>query len=135
MTSENREEKIYELRNQGATFSRIASVFNISPSRAQQLYKHAKYMREVYETLPPLRKLLSRRAQKVLDNHFKGQNILENPHIIADLGWHQILQIKNIGRKSIREITFALYDLNCIKYEDEWFDHYRHEIGSISKRP
>jgi hypothetical protein len=129
MNLENREEKIYKLRNQGATFSHIASAFNISRSRAHQLYVHAKYIKEVYETLPPLRKLLSRRTQKVLDGYFKGENILENPQIIADLGWDQMLKIKNIGRKSLREITFALYDINYIKYEDEWLDHYRDDIG------
>ena len=84
-------------------------------------------MKEVFENLPPLRKLLSKRTQKVLDNYFKGENILENPQKIADLGWNKMLKIKNIGRKSLREITFALYDLNYIKYEDEWLDHYRDE--------
>ena len=43
-----------------------------------------------------------------------------------------MLKIKNIGRKSLREITFALYDLSFIEYEDEWLDHYRDE--KVSKR-
>jgi DNA-directed RNA polymerase specialized sigma subunit len=132
MNLEKREEEIYKLRNQGATFSHIASAFNISRSRAQQLYARAKYMKEVFETLPPLRKLLSKRTQKVLDNYFKGENILENPQKIAGLGWNQMLRIKNIGRKSLREITFALYSLSFIEYEDEWLDHYRDE--KVSKR-
>jgi DNA-directed RNA polymerase alpha subunit len=124
-----REEEIYKLRNEGATFSDIASAFNISRSRAQQLYARVKYMKEVFETLPPLKKLLSKRTQKVLDDYFKCENILENPQKIADLGWEQMLKIKNIGRKSLREITFALYDLSYIKYEDEWLDHYRDEMA------
>jgi hypothetical protein len=132
MNLEKREEEIYKLRNQGATFSHIASAFSISRSRAQQLYVRKKYMKEVFETLPPLRKLLSKRTQKVLDNYFKGENILENPQKIADLGWNRMLKIKNIGRKSLREITFALYDLSYIEYEDEWLDHYRDE--KVSKR-
>jgi hypothetical protein len=132
MNLEKREEEIYKLRNQGATFSHIASAFSISRSRAQQLYVRKKYMKEVFETLPPLRKLLSKRTQKVLDNYFKGENILENPQKIADLGWNSMLKIKNIGRKSLREITFALYDLSYIEYEDEWLDHYRDE--KVSKR-
>jgi hypothetical protein len=132
MNLEKRDEEIYKLRNQGATFSHIASAFSISRSRAQQLYVRKKYMKEVFETLPPLRKLLSKRTQKVLDNYFKGENILENPQKIADLGWNRMLKIKNIGRKSLREITFALYDLSYIEYEDEWLDHYRDE--KVSKR-
>ena len=91
-------------------------------------------MKEVFETLPPLRKLLSKRTQKVLDNYFKGENILENPQKIADLGWNQTPKIKNIGRKSLREITFALYDLSFIEYEDEWLDHYRDEKVSERKK-
>jgi len=93
-----------------------------------------KYIKEVYETLPPLRKLLSKRTQKVLDNYFKGKSILENPQKIADLGWNQMLKIKNIGRKSLREISFALYDLSYIEYEDEWLDHYRDEKVSKGEK-
>ena len=63
MNLEKREEEIYKLRNQGATFSHIASAFKISSSRAQQLYARAKYMKEVFDTLPPLRKLLSKHTQ------------------------------------------------------------------------
>ena len=131
MNLEKREEEIYKLRNQGATFSHIASAFSISRSRAQQLYARTKYMKEVFETLPPLRKLLSKCTQKVLDNYFKGENILENPQKIADLGWDQMLKIKNIGRKSIREVTFALYDLGFIDYEDEWLDPYRKDMVQL----
>ncbi len=131
MDIEKREEKIYVLRQQGLTYTQIASVFNISRSRAQQIYFCAKYKKEVFETLPPLKKCLSKRTQKALCKHFGNENIFVNPQIIADLGWHQTIMIKNIGRKSIREIAFALYSLGIIKYKDAWLDLYRSEMKNV----
>ncbi len=131
MDKEKREERIYELRKQGVIFRHIASTFGISPARAQQIYASAKYKKEHFDSLPPLKKILSKRTQKVLNNYFRDENILENPKKIADLGWETTLKIKNIGRKSIREITFALYDLGFIDYEDEWLDPYRKDMVQL----
>ena len=122
MDKEKREDEIYELRRQGLTYSYIASLFNISRSRAQQIYVHAKYKLEVLETLTPLKRILSNRTQKALVKHFGSEAILEDPEKIAKLGWRQILRINNIGRKSLREIWSALSSLGIIKDEDEWFD-------------
>src|SRR3989304_4869569 len=57
MDKEKREEEIYELRRQGVTYNHIATLFNISRSRAHQIYASAKYKREVLETLTPLRRM------------------------------------------------------------------------------
>ena len=120
MDKENRENEIYELRGQGLTYRHIASLFDISRSRAHQIYGSAKYKRDILETLPPLRRMMSKRTQKALVKHFGSESILEKPQEIAELGSLQILRINNIGRKSLREISSALYSLSIIKNEGEW---------------
>lgn len=127
MNKEKREDEIYELRRQGLTYSHIGTLFNIHKSRAQQIYESAKYRREVFSTLTPLRKLLSNRTQKALVKHFGSDTILDDPKKIAEIGRNQFLRICNIGRKSLREISSAIYSLGIIKDEDEWLDPNRND--------
>jgi len=72
------------------------------------------------ETLPPLKRKLSKRTQNALVNHFGSESILEEPSKIAFLGPLQILRVNNVGRKSLREISSALCSLGIIKNEGEW---------------
>lgn len=120
MDKENRENEIFKLREQGLTYSHISSLFNISRSRAHQIYRNAKYKRNVLETLPPLRRMLTKRTQKALVKHFGSESILEEPQRIALIGSLQILRIKNVGRISLREISSALFSLGIINNEGEW---------------
>jgi predicted patatin/cPLA2 family phospholipase len=126
-----REDEIYKLREDGATFRHIASKFNVSESRAHQLYARAKFMKEVYNTLPPLKKLISNRTQIALDQSFKNQNILEHPQKILELGPYKMLKIKKIGRVSLKEIACALYTLGYIKIGDEWSEFYQNELYAL----
>ena len=120
MDKDKRENEIYELREQGLTYSHIASLFDISRSRAHQIFRIAKYKRDNLETLPPLKRKLSKRTQNALVKHFGSESILEEPQKIALLGSLQILRINNVGRKSLREISSALCSLRIIKNEGEW---------------
>jgi len=43
MDIEKRDEEIHKLREEGATFSHIASLFNISTTRVTQLYYRTRY--------------------------------------------------------------------------------------------
>ena len=70
--------------------------------------------------MPPLKRKLSKRTQKALFKHFGSESILEEPQKIALLGSLQILRINNVGRKSLREISSALFSLGIIKNEGEW---------------
>jgi len=70
--------------------------------------------------LPPLKRKLSKRTQKARVKHFGSESILEEPQKIALLGSLQILRINNVGRKSLREISSALFSLGIIKNEGEW---------------
>jgi len=127
-TLTKREDEIYKLREDGATFLDIASKFNVSKSRAHQLYARAKFMKEIYNTLPPLKKLISNRTQIALDQYFKNQNILEYPQKILELGPYKLLKIKKIGRVSLKEIACALYTLGYINIGDEWFEFYLNKL-------
>jgi hypothetical protein len=120
MDKEKREDEIYELRRQGLTYRNIASLYNIHKSRAEQIYKGAKYKREVLPTLTPLRRLLSNRTQKALVKHFGGDDILDEPQKIAELGRKRLLRVCNIGRISLREISSTLHFLGFIKDEHKW---------------
>jgi hypothetical protein len=54
---------------------------------------------------------VSKRLQTALQYNLYNQNLLENPEQIAALGSKKILRIKNIGRKSIKELADALFRL------------------------
>jgi len=80
MDIEKRDEQIYKLREKGATFSHISSLFNISTTRVTQLYYRTRYKKEHYDTWPPLMKMLSTRSKNALTNYFRNENILDNLH-------------------------------------------------------
>lgn len=115
-----RDEKIYVLRKNGATFTEIAKIFGVSTERTRQIYLRAKDRKENFDSWPPLKKLLSSRTQKILNKSFANENILENPQKIASLGIVNLLQIKNIGRKTLKELAVALQTLGFIKDDDKW---------------
>src|SRR4030067_1309011 len=117
-----REEKIYVLRKNGSTFTEIAKMFGVSSERTRQIYLRAKDRKENFDSCPPLKKLLSSRTQKILNKSFANENILENPQKIASLGKDKLLQIKNIGRKTLKELAVALQTLGFIKHDDKWLE-------------
>ena len=54
--------------------------------------------------------------------YFKDKSVFTNPEKIALMGRNSILSIQYIGRKNIKEITQALYNLGYIDYDDPWLD-------------
>ncbi|MEA3415166.1 MAG: hypothetical protein U9R02_03270 [Thermodesulfobacteriota bacterium] len=85
--------------------------------RVTQLYYRTRYKKEHYDTWPPLMKMLSTRPKNALTNYFRNENILDNPQKIAGLGRVKLAKIKNLGRRSVKEIAFALH---AIGYMDSW---------------
>ena len=120
MDIEKRDEQIYKLREEGAMFSHISSLFNISTTRVTQLYYRTRYKKEYYDTWPPLMKMLSTRPKNALTNYFRNENILDNPQKIAGLDRVKLAKIKNLGRKSLKEIAFALHAIGYIEDMDSW---------------
>ncbi len=122
IATKERDEFVYKLRKEGASFGHIASLLNISKARVAQLYSRAKEKKEDFNTWPPLKQLLSTRPQTALTIYFKSASILEDPQRIAELGRTNISRIKNIGLKSIYEIASALHNLGSIESIDVWLN-------------
>lgn len=121
MNLPERDEKIFAMRETGATYSKVAKAFDISVERARQIYLQLKEKKDNFDSYPVLKKRLSKRVQRALTDHFGSKDILENPQTIADMGVGKILQIKNIGRKSLREIAISLRAADCIERTGKWF--------------
>lgn len=120
MDINKRNGQIYKLREDGATFTHIGSLFNISKSRASQVYYRLKYRKEHFGSWPPLKQILSVRSQRGLTDYFKDEDILANPRKVAETSAKDLLRCRNIGRKTIREISFALHKLGYIKNVNDW---------------
>ncbi len=114
---QKRDEKIFKLRQQGKTFKHIASLYNICSARAGQIYRREKEKYDNVDKWPPLKKILSTRTQNCLVNYFGElgyKNILNNPKKIAELNEKDLLKIKNLGKKSAKELLNALHELGYI---------------------
>jgi hypothetical protein len=127
MDLSQRDEKIYELSVQGVSFAQIARMFNLSRERVRQIYWRTKDRKENYDSWPPLKKILSNRSRNALVGHFNDETILENPKKISEIG-DELVRIKNIGQKSMRELASALNSLGIIKCENSWL--LSHELAS-----
>ena len=122
IATKERDEFVYKLRKEGASFGHIASLLNISKARVAQIYSRAKEKKEDFKTWPPLKQMLSTRPQTALTIYFGSVSILDDPQRIADLGRTNISRIKNIGLKSIYEIASALHNLGSIESIDVWLN-------------
>lgn len=122
MDLDKRDEEIYTLREDGATFSHIGSLFNITRNRARQVYCRLKYRKDHFGKWPPLKRVLSFRSQNGIKNHFKNKNILMNPKKIVEIGGRDLLKTRNIGLKTIREIASALHNLGYISDVNNWLN-------------
>lgn len=123
MDINKRNEQIYRLRKDGATFRHIGSLFNITGWRACQIYHRLKYRKEHFDSWPPLKKMLSFRSQNGLRDYFKSESILRNPKKIAETGGRELLKIRNVGAKTIKEIASALHNLGYIKDVNSWLNN------------
>ena len=121
MNLPERDQKIFAMRETGVTYSKIAKAFDISRARAQQIHSKLKERKDNFDSYPFLKKRLSKRVQTALTEYFGSEDILENPQMIADMGVVKVLQIKNLGRKSLNEIAVAMHAAGCIERSSEWF--------------
>lgn len=58
--------------------------------------------------------------KNALTNYFRNENIGDNPQKIAGLGRVKLAKIKNLGRKSVKEIAFAVHAIGYIEDMDSW---------------
>lgn len=131
---DKRDEQIYKLREDGATFRHIGSLFNITGTRASQVYYWIKDRKDHFYTWPPLKQMLSYRAQKALKRRFEAEDILSDPKKIAETKGIEYLKLRNVGCKTIKEMARALHNLGCIKNIDAWLPRPYDELKSFYVR-
>ena len=108
MDIDQRDEEIWRLRREGAPFSQIATRFDISPSRAQQIYRRRQDRIDNFDKWPPLKKLLPIRIQKILIRVFGSEEIYKNPEKLVSMGAEVFMTWQNFGRKSAMQLIDAL---------------------------
>ncbi|RPJ03872.1 MAG: hypothetical protein EHM36_11650, partial [Deltaproteobacteria bacterium] len=72
----------------------IARQFDISPSRAQQIFRQKQDRLNNYDKWPPLKRMLSVRVQNVLVKIFGSEEILNHPEKLASMGHDAFLTWK-----------------------------------------
>jgi hypothetical protein len=122
MNMDQRDERVWRMRKEGATFSQIAERFDISPGRAQQIYRQTEDKIENDEKWPPLRKELPVRIQNVLIKVFGNEEIFKNPEKLASMGADVFITWQNIGRKSVNQLNDALQSLGYPANQDKMTD-------------
>ena len=120
-----RNQEIYKLREEGYDYSHISNLFDLSQHRVRQIYKEVKYLKEELPKLPPFEQALSTKTKNALLRHFKDRSIFATPEKFVQMGKDAILSIQNIGRRDIKEIAQALYQLGYIDYDDPWMNWHR----------
>jgi hypothetical protein len=127
----DRNEKIYELKKTGVTYTEISKMMSISKERARQIYLRLKDKKEMCEFCAPLKKLLSTRMQNTLIICFKDEHIFENPQkIIKNVKLIQLKKVEYIGNKSIKVLVDAMITLGYVKSEDRWLEEWWQLLGS-----
>ncbi len=117
--SSERREKVFLLHEKGMTFREIGIHFGFNPARARQIYIKAKEEKELLNR-SPFSSHLSARSRNALQLYFNDENIIDDPDTVAKLGRKKLSTIRNLGIKSVEEISKILYKLGCIKDPDSW---------------
>ena len=123
MDLSERNEKIYKLRKRGVPFTEIATIFNISATRARNIFIKLDIEKNSNDSLPPLRKILSTRMQKALIKILNDEHIFDNPEkIVTGIKLSRLKYFPNIGEKSINELVDAMITLGHVNENDKWID-------------
>jgi len=111
MDMEQRNEAIWKMRCQGASYSQIARQFDLSSDRVRQIYRQRQASIENFGRWPPLKRELSARVTNVLVKTFGSEEILNHPEKLSSLGEEVFITWRNFGRKSLNELTGVLEKL------------------------
>lgn len=111
MNIDKRNEEIWKLRQEGATYFQVGKQFNISSKRVKQICTQRKERIENLAQWPPLRRELSVRVQNVLIKAFGSEEIFEHPEKLANMGPDAFLKWRNMGGKGVNQLVEALESL------------------------
>jgi len=111
MDMNQRDEEICRMRREGIPLSQIAKRFDISRTRAEQIFRQRQDKEENYARWPPLKRMLPARVQNILIKVFGSEEILNNPERLASMGPEVFGKWRNMGRKSIKQLMEALESL------------------------
>ena len=122
MKMSERNMEIYKLREEGCTYTYLASKYQISSSRVRDIYRFNLARKQDEETAPPLKKMLPGRLQKALVAWFNDQDIFAKPDKIMSIPLSRLKWAPMIGKVSIKELTDAMLVLGYVKADDPWLN-------------
>ena len=113
-----RNSQIVLMREQGCTYSLIATRYGICVQRAQRIVKTIEYERTLSEQWPFASKL-SNRTRNALQKEF-GDKVFRDPRVLLRHGRKHLSALRNVGKYSLREIDDALTATGIITAGQEW---------------
>jgi intein-encoded DNA endonuclease-like protein len=111
--------RIFDLRNSGYNYSKISKKLNVSYDYARNIYFKMAVKPENTDVISKFQKSLSQRAQNALIDYFGRIDIFINPNRLADSGKNRLLNINNLGRKTINEIASSLEKHGFLSNKEE----------------
>ena len=114
MNTKQRNEEIYRLRREGVSFSEIGGRFGVSRARVQQIWREKI---DNFEKWPPLKQMLPVRLQNALQGAF-GNEIFEHPEKLVSIDHNSFLTMRNVGRRSIKQLIEALESLGDPAFQE-----------------
>lgn len=125
MKSSERKKIAWDLRQSGKTYRKIAEFFGFSTERARQLVLSHQHRIETASNSIFIRELQDidspylTRTLNCLRRQFGDiENI--DTHMIALMGFKNLLKIKNFGKKCGYDVGLALENIGAIKDAKEW---------------
>jgi hypothetical protein len=119
--SRERKKQIYRLQQEGKKLTEISAQYGLSVERVRNLCCEVKFEEETLPALPPFMQRLSARSRNCLSLYFGGDQIFFDPERIVALGRAGLLRYKNLGKKSVDEISAVLEELGYIKDIEKWY--------------
>jgi len=123
MDIDQRDEEIWRMRREGVPLSQIATRFELSSTRVQQIYNQRQKRLEDFHKWPPLKRMLPARVQNILTGVFGSEEIFCSPGKLASLGPEVFYKWRNMGRKGVKQLVDALESLGFCVSENVTMAH------------
>lgn len=122
-----KENLCYQMRKEGKTFSEIGDFVSLSLERVRQLFlayerreQEIENSKDVFLNHLRSRECSTARIENMLLNLTDKGLYDGNPAALANMGFREILKIKNIGRKHAKLIGDVLQEIGIINSCRDW---------------